>query len=93
MRVANVLSGDKALKLEVQGHTDNAGTDAYNQTLSAARAPSVVAWLTHHGVAADRLTSKGYGKTRPVATNATDEGRGKNRRVEIADPACASKGK
>jgi outer membrane protein OmpA-like peptidoglycan-associated protein len=90
-QVANVLSANKALKLEVQGHTDNVGNDAYNQTLSEARARSVVAWLTHHGVAADRLSSKGYGKTRPVATNTTDEGRAKNRRVEIADPACASK--
>jgi OmpA-OmpF porin, OOP family len=90
-QVANLLTANKALKLEVQGHTDNVGNDAYNQTLSEARARSVVAWLTHHDVAADRLTSKGYGKTRPVATNATDEGRAKNRRVEIADPACVSK--
>jgi OmpA-OmpF porin, OOP family len=64
------------------------GTDAYNQTLSEARAKSVMTWLTQHGVAAARMTSKGYGKTMPVADNATDEGRIKNRRVEIADPRC-----
>ena len=89
---ANLMSADKALKLEVQGHTDNVGNDAYNQTLSEARAKSVVMWLTQHGVAADRLTAEGYGKTKPVADNASDEGRAKNRRVEIADPGCSPKG-
>ena len=89
---ANILAADKTLKLEVQGHTDNVGNDAYNQTLSAARAKAVLAWLTQHGVAADRLTAKGYGKTKPVADNGSDEGRAKNRRVEIADPKCSPKG-
>ena len=89
---ANLMSTDKALKLEVQGHTDNVGNDAYNQTLSEARAKAVVTWLTQHGVAADRLTAKGYGKTKPVADNGSDEGRAKNRRVEIADPRCTPKG-
>jgi outer membrane protein OmpA-like peptidoglycan-associated protein len=54
-QVAGILTADKALKLEVQGHTDNVGNDAYNQTLSEARAKAVVTWLTQHGVAADRL--------------------------------------
>jgi len=89
---ANLMAADKALKLEVQGHTDNVGNDAYNQTLSEARAKAVVTWLTQHGVAADRLTAKGYGKTKPVADNGSDEGRAKNRRVEIADPRCTPKG-
>jgi outer membrane protein OmpA-like peptidoglycan-associated protein len=89
---ANLMVADKALKLEVQGHTDNVGNDAYNQTLSEARAKAVVTWLTRHGVAADRLTAKGYGKTKPVADNGSDEGRAKNRRVEIADPRCTPKG-
>ena len=84
--VANIMAADKTLKLEVQGHTDNVGNDAYNQTLSEARAKAVATWLTQHGVAADRLTAKGYGKTKPVADNGSDEGRAKNRRVEIADP-------
>jgi OmpA-OmpF porin, OOP family len=82
------LQKDAALKLEVQGHTGNVGDDAYNQTLSEARAKSVMAWLTAHGVAPARLSFKGFGKTMPVATNDTDEGRAKNRRVEIANPAC-----
>lgn len=90
--VVNLMSVDKTLKLEVQGHTDNVGNDAYNQTLSEARAKAVVAWLTQHGVTADRLTAKGYGKTKPVADNGSDEGRAKNRRVEIADPRCLPKG-
>jgi OOP family OmpA-OmpF porin len=89
--VAAMMAGDKALKLEVQGHTDNVGNDAYNQTLSEARAKAVVAWLTQHGVAAERLAAKGYGKTKPVADNGSDEGRARNRRVEIADPRCSPK--
>jgi OOP family OmpA-OmpF porin len=91
--VANLMTMDKTLKLEIQGHTDNVGNDAYNQTLSEARAKAVAAWLTQHGVAADRLTAKGYGKTKPVADNGSDDGRAKNRRVEIADPGCSPKAK
>ncbi len=86
-----LLEKEPSLSLEIQGHTDNVGNDAYNQTLSEARAKSVVAWLTVHGVAANRLTAKGYGKTQPIADNSTDEGRSKNRRVEIADPRCDRK--
>jgi outer membrane protein OmpA-like peptidoglycan-associated protein len=90
-QVAALMTADKTLKLEVQGHTDNVGTDAYNQTLSESRAKSVVAWLSQHAVTADRLNAKGYGMTMPVADNKTDEGRAKNRRVEIADPRCSPK--
>jgi OOP family OmpA-OmpF porin len=86
------MAADKTLKLEVQGHTDNVGTDASNQTLSEARAKTVVTWLTQNGVAALRLTAEGYGKTKPVADNGSDEGRAKNRRVEIADSRCSPKG-
>jgi outer membrane protein OmpA-like peptidoglycan-associated protein len=90
-QVANLLTTDKTLKLEVQGHTDNVGNDTYNQKLSEDRAHAVVVWLTAHGVSANRLTSRGYGKTMPIADNSTDPGRAKNRRVEIADPGCTSK--
>jgi len=88
-RVRALLSKDAALRLAVQGHTDNVGSDAYNQALSEARAAAVVGWLTQHGIAATRLSATGYGKTMPVADNATDEGRAMNRRVEIVNPACA----
>jgi outer membrane protein OmpA-like peptidoglycan-associated protein len=90
-QIDSLLVKNAALKLEIQGHTDNVGNDAYNQTLSEARARSVVAWLTQHGIAATRLTAKGYGKTKPIADNSTDAGRAKNRRVEIADPRCKAK--
>lgn len=92
-QVATLLAADKTLQLEVQGHTDNVGADAYNQTLSNARAQAVLTWLTQHAAAPDRLTAKGYGKTVPVADNGSEEGRAKNRRVEIADPRCVPKGK
>ena len=68
----------------IAGHTDNQGGAAYNLGLSLARAHSVVTWLTQHGIAANRLTAKGYGLTRPVADNATDAGRALNRRVEVS---------
>jgi outer membrane protein OmpA-like peptidoglycan-associated protein len=89
-QVDTLLVNDPALKLEIQGHTDNVGSEAYNQRLSQARARSVVAWLVHGKVAPSRLTAHGYGKTRPVASNDTDAGRAQNRRVEIANPACRS---
>lgn len=71
------------VKVEVAGHTDNVGTDAYNQSLSQRRADAVRSYLIGKGVAADRLTAKGYGETQPVADNATEAGRYKNRRVEL----------
>jgi outer membrane protein OmpA-like peptidoglycan-associated protein len=86
--VAAVLAQQPALKVEVQGHTDSVGNDAYNQSLSQSRAQSVAAWLAAHGIAAARLSSKGYGKNQPIDDNSTDEGRARNRRVEIANPAC-----
>jgi outer membrane protein OmpA-like peptidoglycan-associated protein len=72
------------LKLRVEGHTDNVGAAAANQSLSERRAQSVKAWLVSHGIAEDRLSIKGFGDTRPVADNSTDEGKTKNRRVELA---------
>jgi OOP family OmpA-OmpF porin len=87
-RVLVFLQKNPALKLEVQGHTDNVGGDDYNQKLSDARSKSVLSWIVQHGIAAERLSFKGYVKTHPVATNETDDGRAKNRRVEIAKPGC-----
>jgi len=72
-----------ALKIYVVGHTDNVGAAAANQALSEKRAQSVRDWLTEKGIAASRLTAKGYGASKPVADNTTEEGRAKNRRVEL----------
>jgi outer membrane protein OmpA-like peptidoglycan-associated protein len=91
-RVRTMLTKNGSLRLEVQGHTDNVGDAAYNQKLSEARAAAVVKWLTNHGIGAARLSSAGFGMTRPVADNKTDEGRARNRRVEIADRSCQPKG-
>ena len=82
------MTANPSLQVEIQGHIDNVGADAYNQTLSEARARSVMTWLTQHGVAAARLSAKGYGKTQPVADNNSEDGRMRNRRVEIANPQC-----
>jgi outer membrane protein OmpA-like peptidoglycan-associated protein len=67
----------------ISGHTDNQGSAELNQKLSEARASSVIAWLVSHGIAASRFTAQGYGASRPVADNSTEEGRAKNRRVEL----------
>jgi OOP family OmpA-OmpF porin len=71
------------LKAEIQGHTCSIGTEEYNQKLSERRATAVINYLVKQGVAKSRLTMKGYGETRPAASNATPEGREKNRRVEV----------
>ena len=70
-------------KVEVAGHTDSRSADDYNLKLSQRRAEAVRAYLIGKGVAADRLTAMGYGETQPVADNETEEGRFKNRRVEL----------
>ncbi|MGE5319035.1 MAG: OmpA family protein [Hyphomicrobiaceae bacterium] len=71
------------VKVEVAGYTDSKGNAKYNLRLSQRRAEAVRAYLISKGVSADRLTAKGYGESRPVASNATEEGRFKNRRVEL----------
>jgi outer membrane protein OmpA-like peptidoglycan-associated protein len=82
--VAEVLTQDQTLRLEIQGHTDNVGQPAANRTLSQQRADAVREFLITTGrIAAARLTAVGYGDTRPVGPNTTDEGRALNRRVEI----------
>lgn len=83
-RAREALKARPDLDIEVQGHTDNVGTDAYNQKLSEARAQSIMKWLSEHGIPARRLTSKGYGKGKPVDNNDTATGRARNRRVELA---------
>ena len=77
------------MKLEIGAHTDSKGTDAYNLKLSDARAKSVVDYLLSKGISTDRLVSKGYGETNPVADNTNidgsdnPDGRQKNRRTEF----------
>jgi len=69
--------------VRVAGHTDSTASPDHNMKLSEERAASVKQYLVEHGIAADRLASKGYGETRPIADNKTDAGRAENRRVEI----------
>jgi len=81
--VSDALLAQPDIKAEVGGHTSSEGSDAYNQKLSERRAASVESYLVEHGVVADRLTSKGYGESMPIADNNTQEGRELNRRVEL----------
>ena len=82
--VMEVLQGHPEItKLEVRGHTDSRGGAGSNLALSKKRAASVRTWLINHGIAATRLTSEGYGQTRPIDSNDTEEGRRNNRRVEF----------
>jgi len=69
--------------IDVLGHTDSTGSEAYNQTLSQRRAQSVADYLASRGVARARMGIRGYGETQPISSNETDEGRSQNRRVEI----------
>jgi len=82
-RDAATLDKRSDVNIEVAGHTDNWGSDEYNMNLSLRRAEAVRNYLISKGIAADRLSAKAYGESRPVADNATDEGRFKNRRVEL----------
>jgi outer membrane protein OmpA-like peptidoglycan-associated protein len=81
--MAKLLANNATWKMQVEGHTDNVGGKDANLKLSQARAESVRAWLVAHGVAGDRLTPKGFGETKPIAENTTDDGRAKNRRVDL----------
>jgi OOP family OmpA-OmpF porin len=78
-----ILKKNPAIKVEVDGHTDNVGPAAYNVNLSERRANSVMKYFVDNGVEAERLTVKGFGLTKPAASNDTKEGRAKNRRVEL----------
>ena len=83
-RVAALVKSHPGLPILIQGHTDNVGTPASNRILSERRAQAVKSWLVSKaGIAAADITTKGFGQTTPVASNATAEGRQKNRRVEI----------
>lgn len=81
--IGKLLETDSALKLSIDGHTDSSGDAAHNRTLSTARARSVLGALVGLGIDPARLKSRGFGPDKPVADNATDAGRAKNRRVEL----------
>jgi len=71
------------VRFEIQGHTDNVGSEEFNQKLSDERAEAVRAYMIEKGIAAERLTAKGYSMSTPAAPNDTKEGRAKNRRIEF----------
>lgn len=81
--LASTLNEYNQTRIEVVGHTDSKGSDAYNQTLSQNRANSVAGYLGGRGVASNRMIVSGAGESRPIASNDTEEGRAANRRVEI----------
>lgn len=81
--VVEALQKNQAIKIEVQGHTDNKGAAAYNKNLSDRRAKSVMKYLLEHGIELSRLTSHGYGFERPLVDNSTEQNRALNRRVQF----------
>ncbi|MBC7653685.1 MAG: OmpA family protein, partial [Oligoflexus sp.] len=82
-QVSSSMRADNAMMLQLDGHASAEGTDAYNMQLSLDRANAVKTYLVNSGVDAKKIASTGYGETRPVASNATEEGRQANRRVEF----------
>jgi outer membrane protein OmpA-like peptidoglycan-associated protein/tetratricopeptide (TPR) repeat protein len=82
-RLFDLLQKNKAMKIEIGGHTDNKGTAEYNQKLSESRARAVYDYLVNKGIDKNRLSYKGYGLTKPIDTNDTEEGRANNRRTEF----------
>jgi len=82
-RIITLMTENPDLKFSVEGHTDNTGNSASNQTLSEDRSKAIVEKLIEMGIATDRLSSAGKGQNNPIADNSTDEGRAKNRRVEF----------
>jgi OmpA-OmpF porin, OOP family len=82
-RISDLMREKSGMQIEISGHTDSVGTEAYNVSLSGRRANAVIKFLSDKGIAANRLKVKSYGESRPAATNATVAGRRKNRRVEF----------
>jgi OOP family OmpA-OmpF porin len=82
-QIAALMKGHADLKLGIEGHTDNVGTPASNKTLSEQRAKAILDAVVNQGIAANRMAAIGWGQDKPVADNRTEDGRAKNRRVEI----------
>lgn len=88
-KVSGILLAYPGLKLQVEGYTDNIGSDEYNQKLSEERADAVRDYLVSQGVTDSNITAKGFGKTHPIADNSTNAGRAQNRRVEMVVSGAA----
>lgn len=82
-KVVDFLKRNETVEIEISGHTDSKGADTYNETLSQGRSQSVVDYLISQGIEGARLSAHGYGESRPIETNDTEEGRANNRRVEF----------
>jgi OmpA-OmpF porin, OOP family len=81
--ITSILKEYPAANFSIEGHTDSDGADAANQTLSDNRAAAVKNYLIDNGIASSRLTSRGFGESSPIDTNATKAGKANNRRVEV----------
>ena len=81
--VVKVMKDNPTLRVKVEGHTDSIGSDAYNQRLSEKRAQAVKDYLVREGIDPSRISTVGYGESKPVASNETESGRAQNRRAEI----------
>jgi outer membrane protein OmpA-like peptidoglycan-associated protein len=88
-KVSGILLAYPDLKLQVEGHTDNIGSDEYNQKLSEERADGVRDYLVSQSVVDANVTARGLGKNDPIADNSTNQGRAKNRRVELVVSGAA----
>jgi outer membrane protein OmpA-like peptidoglycan-associated protein len=82
-KVVDFLKQNGHVSIEISGHTDSKGSDEYNLNLSQGRSQAVVDYLASQGIDQSRLQARGYGETKPIDTNETDEGRANNRRVEF----------
>jgi outer membrane protein OmpA-like peptidoglycan-associated protein len=82
-RLVRMMRENPGIQIEISGHTDNVGSEALNQRLSENRAKAVYDFLISRGIDANRLRYAGYGMSRPIAPNTTEEGRAQNRRTEI----------
>jgi outer membrane protein OmpA-like peptidoglycan-associated protein len=82
-KLVQLLKENPGIKIQVEGHTDNIGKPADNLRLSDNRARSVRSYLIANGISADRVLAKGFGETKPIASNDTEAGRASNRRTEV----------
>jgi len=88
-QVLQIFRNDPNYSAEIGGHTDNVGSQSYNMALSRERAEAVKTWLVAHGVSPSRMTTAGYGFSKPLVPNTTAENRAQNRRVELTETGCS----